>query len=338
MGSKKVDAVIVLGMHRSGTSCMSEVLMNLGLYPGDSKEFLKASEYNKHGYFENSGVVDCNEKILTNRVAALIKGNHNPLTTSLPGRGWIFGAWQKNILEGESLLTEAVVQSLEKNKPEDACLLIKDPRFCLTLGSWKEHLNIKAAILMVRDPNAVAGSLLRRQSIMPQVSQDLWNLYTGSAISQLDNIPGLIVDYDCLTKNSSTELSRVVGFLKVNEIKVLEHNEAEVLAGVDERLNHSRQEVLVSMAQESLYQALKDCASIESLEGTLSARFKPVGTLKNALSNIEALNEIKRYRVALEDCKSILDRLNNHPVLGKLLCVIRYLKKDKTFGSYVNKY
>ena len=115
MGSKKIDAVIVLGMHRSGTSCMSEVLMNLGLYPGDSKEFLKASEYNKHGYFENSGVVDCNEKILTKRVAALIKGNHNPLTASLPGRGWIFGAWHKNVLEGESLLTEEVVQSLGKN-------------------------------------------------------------------------------------------------------------------------------------------------------------------------------------------------------------------------------
>ena len=59
MTDKTATAIMVLGMHRSGTSALTRILNLLGAdLPED---LIKANAYNKSGYWEPSAVVALND-------------------------------------------------------------------------------------------------------------------------------------------------------------------------------------------------------------------------------------------------------------------------------------
>src|SRR5271155_6002863 len=55
-------AVLVLGMHRSGTSAVARGLQMLGVYLGN--DFLCAKPDNPRGYWEDRNIYDINERLL----------------------------------------------------------------------------------------------------------------------------------------------------------------------------------------------------------------------------------------------------------------------------------
>ncbi len=55
-------AIVVLGMHRSGTSAVARGLQALGVYLGD--DFLDAQPENPTVYWEDRGIVELNERAL----------------------------------------------------------------------------------------------------------------------------------------------------------------------------------------------------------------------------------------------------------------------------------
>ncbi len=55
-------AIIVLGMHRSGTSAISGGIANMGVEFGD--HLMPAAPDNPRGFWENEGVVEINDKLL----------------------------------------------------------------------------------------------------------------------------------------------------------------------------------------------------------------------------------------------------------------------------------
>ena len=55
-------AVLLLGMHRSGTSVVARGLQALSVYLGD--DFLDKQPENPTGYWEDKGIVDLNERVL----------------------------------------------------------------------------------------------------------------------------------------------------------------------------------------------------------------------------------------------------------------------------------
>ena len=60
-------AIIVLGMHRSGTSAVSGMLAELGVFMGSSL-YAPQKGVNEKGFFENSLLVDLNEKLLDSQL------------------------------------------------------------------------------------------------------------------------------------------------------------------------------------------------------------------------------------------------------------------------------
>ena len=56
-----VDAIVILGMHRSGTSCLTGCLRNYGLQLGIVADY---TIYNKKGNQENKEVFSLNEAVL----------------------------------------------------------------------------------------------------------------------------------------------------------------------------------------------------------------------------------------------------------------------------------
>ena len=62
MSASPATALLVLGMHRSGTSALTAVLNDLGASLGN--ELVAANDDNPGGYFENAGAVTAHEMLL----------------------------------------------------------------------------------------------------------------------------------------------------------------------------------------------------------------------------------------------------------------------------------
>ena len=66
------DCIIVLGMHRSGTSALARVLNLLGVDLGTN--LLPAAEDNETGFWEHRDLVLVNEEVLRHSAAGMIRG------------------------------------------------------------------------------------------------------------------------------------------------------------------------------------------------------------------------------------------------------------------------
>jgi colanic acid/amylovoran biosynthesis glycosyltransferase len=136
------NAIIVTGMHRSGTSLVAQALAWAGLYLGDR---LKGpSRFNPEGYFEDLDVVSFHDQLLA------VNGAKWELCQTL----------QHLQLPGDS---EAVASALLEAKFGGRTVWgWKDPRTTLFLSFWNRLLPDAHWILVMRRPGETVFSLQRR--------------------------------------------------------------------------------------------------------------------------------------------------------------------------------
>ncbi|HRY14456.1 MAG TPA: glycosyltransferase, partial [Candidatus Competibacteraceae bacterium] len=147
------QSVLILGMHRSGTSCLAGSLQEAGLYLG---EVNTAAPHNAKG----------------NRESRAIMALHDEL---LQANG---GAWDAP--------PERVVWPADYRARRDAIIAaypadqiwgFKDPRTLLTLEGWLEVLPAVRCVGTFRHPLAVAASLQARNGFSVEKSLVLWEAY-----------------------------------------------------------------------------------------------------------------------------------------------------------------
>lgn len=154
--------IIVLGMHRSGTSAACRLLAELGY--SAAGPLMEANEANPLGYFENLDVVSI----------------HDTFLSSL-GRSWL-DPRPFDVSEFEShpavLARREIQNAFQSNLTSHDGWMIKDPRMCRLLPLWRPILDesgIRATFLhVVRHPVDVARSLARRESIRIETALQLW--------------------------------------------------------------------------------------------------------------------------------------------------------------------
>jgi len=132
--------VIVLGMHRSGTSIIGGLLNKMGLNTGGP--LIRPWHDNEKGFFERVDVVVQNDAIMqkqridyaqgTFRYNAL-KGLHDVLANLDASTG----GWFTDGRAGLAFL----------NDPRNYPWMLKDPRLCITLRTWLPLLNFVPAVL-----------------------------------------------------------------------------------------------------------------------------------------------------------------------------------------------
>lgn len=190
MSAEKPTPLIILGMHRSGTSCLAGTLEQAGVCLGEVSNYNK---YNKKGNKENSKTMALNNKILEYNDASWDKPPVN-LT------------WTKDHeLEALSLIKEF----------ETNCLSpywgFKDPRVLVTLPFWSKLLPQAKYIATYRNPDSVAKSLNSRAeaSIDHQTGLDLWASYNQQLIGFYQKSPFPIISFDLSAKAYSSQLSQI---------------------------------------------------------------------------------------------------------------------------------
>ena len=190
-------AYLVLGMHRSGTSAVTQLLGLAGaqlpahVMPGD--------EHNAKGYFEPWRIALFNDERL--RAA---------------GGAWddVFGFPFRPLAADDEASWRARAEALfAEEYAKVATPLLKDPRVTVLLPLWRHVFEAAGltlrCVIPVRHPLAVAGSLARRDGFPPQKSVLLWAAYMLAAEAYTRDLPRVFVDYDALLSDWRGEVARI---------------------------------------------------------------------------------------------------------------------------------
>lgn len=218
--------IVVLGMHRSGTSAITKGLevmgVNLGqhLMPGDAD--------NVKGYFED---VDINRL----NVELLARSGHD-WTTLAPVE-------KTKLQELAGTALESSARDLLRERLSTCDTFgFKDPRMCRLLPFWMKvfsDLELEARfILMMRNPEAIAASLFSRNRIPRVKALYMWATHLIAAFTETAGYRRALIDYDELVTNTVATITRLAESLSLtNEIdqKALKVFEAEF---IDQRLRH----------------------------------------------------------------------------------------------------
>jgi hypothetical protein len=196
-------AVLVLGMHRSGTSALARGLQMLGVYLGN--DFISPKPDNPTGYWEDRNIYEINERLLA-----------------------VFGLkWEEVALiddarwdapEVEPLRIEAV-KYLRSQFVSHPLWGFKDPRTIRLLPFWSSVLRSldvdESYLLVIRNPRSVANSLIRRHGMEAVTAHLLWLVYVVPNLSMIANRPFIVADYDLVMANPRQELERIARGLKI---------------------------------------------------------------------------------------------------------------------------
>lgn len=247
-------AVIVIGMHRSGTSALSGELAQFGVFMG--KHLFKAQAgVNDKGFWENSRLVELNEELLDHQVSSW----DNPLGT-LKSQSPVEEDYYK-------MATDLIDSEYASSKVWG----MKDPRVSVLLPFWLRVLkNVNCDVnylLMVRNPEEVAASLMKRDGFSKEKGLMLWLNYNFSAFLNTCESNRLIIDFNELL--NSPESVRE----KISDRFHLSLDSASNSSFIEKKLrkqvasNSSRKGYLEQLAQK-LYVAIlsDDKFSVEALE------------------------------------------------------------------------
>ncbi|MCB1689186.1 MAG: glycosyltransferase [Halioglobus sp.] len=178
------NCLLVLGMHRSGTSAFTGILNLLGVNLGT--KMLETQSDNPKGFFENKYVVLANDCILESFDSSW----DDPLP--LPGH------WPAKFKDSQ--LLEDVRTFLRTDIPEGELSAVKDPRLCRLLPFWlplleAEKISPRVA-LVVRSPLEIADSLARRNGFSMEKSLVLWMQYMLEAERSTRHLPRCFVKFE----------------------------------------------------------------------------------------------------------------------------------------------
>src|SRR5271163_4367059 len=166
------DVVIVLGMHRSGTSAVAGTLVKLG--GGSPKHFMVANAGNSRGYFESVAFMQFHDELL-----ASAGSRWHDWRLFNPG-------WYSSPVAAE--YRRRAKELFEAEFSGAALPVIKDPRICRFAPFWLEVLRemqkTPRIVIPIRSPLEVAQSLEKQQGVPLNEGLLLWLRHNLDAEAQ----------------------------------------------------------------------------------------------------------------------------------------------------------
>lgn len=161
-GGARSRVVLVLGMHRSGTSAVTGALARCGVALGD--RLIEGAADNPAGYFEHADAVQADDELL------LGIGRAWDDVRAMPA-DWLASS-------AAARARDAIESTVVAELRGTALWGLKDPRMCRLLPLWLrviESADVEpCGLLVLRHPDEVAASLARRDSMHPRAANLLW--------------------------------------------------------------------------------------------------------------------------------------------------------------------
>lgn len=219
--------LIVLGMHRSGTSFLTGSLQLAGL---DLGKHSTADKYNPKGNRENADIVAFHNDVLAARGAAW---------NAPPALPVVFDA-------AEQARARALLAAYDRSAPWG----FKDPRTLLMLPAWGALCPDARFVGIFRNPVAVARSLVARFGMPEDQALALWQHYNAALLALYDRSPFPIFCFDADAGHLHGRMNAAFPALGLSPLS------DEVFFSPDLRHHESPPEVIPDSCR-PLYDALK---------------------------------------------------------------------------------
>ena len=285
--------VLVLGMHRSGTSALTRVLNLLGLDAG-REVLMGASESNPTGHWEVEKLTSFNDRLLDH----------------LSGR---WDAPPPTAREVLSLMADGdfgdEAAALHAETFPDPHWVWKDPRVCLLLPFWRQVLardggDLPHEVVSLRDPREVAHSLEARDGMTFAYGLALWERYTRTLLNDRAGQRVCFVPYERLLAEPEAVARELVTFCASEPLS----DEPDRLAAVAEHLDagHRHQQAagdeLLDNGQQQLDEDVLELSGID-------AEFDPPN-LPLETPNLQlAFDEVKRMTHYVEETDRLTEKV-----------------------------
>lgn len=219
--------LIVLGMHRSGTSALTGVLSLLGIHSGDSLQ--PAMEgVNPKGFWEHAEIISIHAQLL--ELFGSSWDDENPLPQQ----------WSQSPLT--IAIRNKIISVLRRDFGNLPLWLIKDPRMCRLLPLWHEVLRELHCqplyVLSLRSPAEVAHSLRKRDGLAEEASCLLWLTHMLEAEYQTRSQPRVFVNYERLLADWRGAVANIGQTLNLTWPVAAEDAAPDVEAFLDSSLRH----------------------------------------------------------------------------------------------------
>jgi len=177
------QVILVLGMHRSGTSLLAGALAHLGAVA--PRTLMAANEHNPLGYWESSAFADFHDRLL-----------------AAAGTAW--DLWSEISLDAMDPTTLASFEEefrtlLGQEFGAAPLVVVKDPRICRLVRFWIQQLEAAAIdvrpVLIGRNPFEVAQSLFARDGLSREHALFLWLRHVLDAERFTRELPRAVIQY-----------------------------------------------------------------------------------------------------------------------------------------------
>ena len=214
--------LLVLGMHRSGTSLVTNIMESFGCYVGEEFDLYSVREDNIKGFWERKDVVDLNNEILLelgcewNKIFSFnLDGLNDIEKAKLP----MFRNEINNI-----------IKKLDDRKP----WVIKDPRLSLLFNFWKNELNDPICILTHRNPIDIASSLRKRDNIPVPMGIALWMKYSFVLNKSIKNEKKIDIFYESILSEPIAIIKKFYNDLIQSGVRGIKWPGEEAIAAIVE--------------------------------------------------------------------------------------------------------
>lgn len=179
--------IIVLGMHRSGTSLVTRMLNLSGFEIGPDSIIMKPDPvFNPKGYWERTDIVEINDRVLY----------------SIGCSWWKVSKLDINrVSQYERQIYREKLNEIINSFPDDKPFIIKDPRMILTHPLWHDIFTDVHFVFVHREPVEIAMSLHSRNKTPMFFGLILWEYYMLKYSHFLANKDYSLINYGCLITN-----------------------------------------------------------------------------------------------------------------------------------------
>lgn len=228
--------ILVLGMHRSGTSMVTRLLNMMGCYFGPESSVGELTIDNPKGFWERPEIFKLNEFIL----AASAASWQDLRTWNIP---------EPQIPDKASQNIKKIILGLDAFRP----WVVKDPRLCLLLPAWLAHLEAPIAVICHRNPAEIAASLQKRDNMPMPYAIALWEAYTVTMLNASVKLPRVHIRHGELMQKPFATTELLCAHLRDFGVRRIEcPSEREIRAFIDPRLHRSRPETAPTLTPEQM--------------------------------------------------------------------------------------
>lgn len=275
--------IVVLGMHRSGTSVVTRGLQVMGVDLGN-KLMPPVKGNNEKGFWEDLDINSLNIEMLNS-----LSIDWHFLT---PIQSSDVSALRRNGY------VQKAVELLREKASGPQVFGFKDPRVTKLLPFWKEVVaqsQLKANyILTIRHPLSVCHSLAKRDGFEIEKGALLWLDHMISSLVGTAGENCIVVDYDNLIQSPADELKRIAKGIQLQiDLLELKRFETEFL---DKKLRHTFYQPNELVFDEAVPLLARE-VYIEVLKVAMDDRQLDAASLQNKIARWN--NEFSRQRSAL---------------------------------------